>query len=118
MQISNYLQETKKFEIQTYEKPKDFSMLRDSHIAFSGAPRKHPYDPDKVILIVDPYSTNTFYYEFRADDIAYVEELPSMVNLEGKSITMVRLWIKKISIGVRCTPFIVQETGLTSKPEE
>ena len=118
MQISNYLQETKKFEIQTYEKPKDFSMLRDSHIAFSGAPRKHPYDPDKVILIVDPYSTNTFYYEFRADDIAYVEELPSMVNLEGKSITMVRLWIKKMSIGVRCTPFIVQETGLTSKPEE
>ena len=118
MPISNYLQETKKFEIQTYEKPKDFSMLRDSHIAFSGAPRKHPYDPDKVILIVDPYSTKTFYYEFRADDIAYVEELPSMVNLEGKSITMVRLWIKKMSIGVRCTPFIVQETGLTSKPEE
>ncbi len=118
MPISNYLQETKKFEIQTYEKPKDFSMLRDSHIAFSGAPRKHPYDPDKVILIVDPYSTNTFYYEFRAGDIAYVEELPSMVNLEGKSITMVRLWIKKMSIGVRCTPFIVQETGLTSKPNE
>ena len=118
MPISNYLQETKKFEIQTYEKPKDFSMLRDSHIAFTGAPRKHPYDPDKVILIVDPYSTNTFYYEFRADDIAYVEELPSMVNLEGKSITMVRLWIKKMSIGVRCTPFIVQDTGLTSKPEE
>jgi len=118
MPISNYLQETKNFEIQTYEKPKDFSVLRDSHIAFSGAPRKHPYDPDKVILIVDPYSTNTFYYEFRADDIAYVEELPSMVNLEGKSITMVRLWIKKMSIGVRCTPFIVQETGLTSKSKE
>ena len=118
MPISDYLQETKKFEIQTYEKPKDFSMLRDSHIAFTGAPRKHPYDPDKVILIVDPYSTNTFYYEFRADDIAYVEELPSMVNLEGKSITMVRLWIKKMSIGVRCTPFIVQDTGLTSKPKE
>jgi len=114
MQVFNYLQETKKFEIQTYEKPKNISMLRDSHIAFSGAPRKHPYDADRVILIVDPFSTNTFYYEFRTGDIAYVEELPNLVNLEGKSISMVRLWIKKMGIGVRCTPFIVQETGLTS----
>jgi hypothetical protein len=118
MKVHTYLQETKKFEIQAYEKPKDWQMLKDSHVSFSGTPRKHPYDPDKVILIADPYSTNTFYYEFRADDIAYVAELPSMVSLEGESITMVRLWIKKMSIGVRCTPFIVQETGLTSKSEE
>jgi hypothetical protein len=118
MQGLNYLQEIKKFEIQTYEKPKSFRLLRDSHIAFSGAPRKHPHDPDKVILISDPYSSNTFYYEFRTDDITYVEELPSMVNLDGETITMVRLWIKKMSIAVRCTPFMVQETGLISKPEE
>lgn len=118
MKVSAYLQETKKFEIQAYEKPKDLRMLKDSHVSFSGTPRKHPYDAEKVILIVDPFSTNTFYYEFRADDIAYVEELPSMVNLEGTSITMVRLWIKKMRIGVRCTPFIVQETGLTSKSKE
>jgi len=118
MPISNYLQETKKFEIQTYEKPKDFSMLRDSHIAFSGAPRKHPYDPDKVILIVDPYSTSTFYYEFKTEDISYVEELPSIVNLEGKTITMARLWLRKQSIAVRCTPFVVQETGITSSSKK
>ena len=115
MQISNYLQATERFEIQAYKRPKDFRILKESHVAFSGAPRNHPYDPEKVILVVDPFSTSTFYYEFQTDDIAYVEELPSLVNLEGKAITMVRLWIKKMSIGVRCTPFIVAETGLTSK---
>ncbi len=116
MKVPVYLQETQKFEIQAYEKPKDVRRLKDSHVSFSGTPRKHPYDPDKVVLIVDPYSANTFYYEFRTEDIAYVEELPSIVNLEGTTITMVRLWIKKRSIAVRCTPFVVQETGLTSKP--
>lgn len=114
MKVPGFLQETKKFEIQAYEKPKDFRMLRDSHVSFSGTPRKHFYDADKVVLVVDPYSTNTFYYEFRTEDIDYVEELPSIVNLEGTSITMVRLWIKKMSIAVRCTPFVVRETGLTS----
>ena len=76
---------------------------------FSGAPLKHPYDSQKVILVIDPYSTNTFYYEFLADDISYVEELPSLVNEDGKTITMVRLWVKKMSVGLRCTPFIVQD---------
>lgn len=112
------LQETKKFEIQAYEKPKDLRMLKDSHVSFSGTPRKHPFDPEKVILIVDPYSTHTFYYEFRTEDVDYVEELPNIVNLEGTSIAMVRLWIKKMSIAVRCTPFVVQETGLTSSSKK
>ena len=117
MKVPNYLQETKKFEIQAYERPKNLSILRETHVAFAGAPRKHPYDPEKIILVIDPYSTNTFYYEFQTDALSYVEELPSIVNLDGKTISMVRLWIKKMSVGLRCTPFIVQETGLTSKPK-
>ena len=117
MRVPNYPQESKKFEIQAYEKPKDLSILRETHVAFAGAPRKHPYDPEKVIPVIDPYSTNTFYYEFQADAISYVEELPSIVNLNGKTIAMVRLWIKKMSIGIRCIPFIVHETGLASKPK-
>ncbi|RJQ51484.1 MAG: inorganic pyrophosphatase Ppa [Desulfobacteraceae bacterium] len=114
MGISDYLQGTAKLEIQAYEKPKELSLLRETHIAFSGAPRKHPFDPKKVFLIVDPFSANTFFYEFRTEDVTYLEELPSIVNLEGKTIPMVRLWIRKTSIAVRCTPFIVGETGFTS----
>ncbi|HIJ57392.1 MAG TPA: inorganic pyrophosphatase Ppa [Deltaproteobacteria bacterium] len=109
MSITEHLQEIKKLEIQAYEKPKDTRSLKLTHVPFSGSPRKHPYDPDRVILIVDPYSTNIFYYEFLADDISYVEELPSLVNENGETITMVRLWVKKMSVGLRCTPFLVQD---------
>jgi hypothetical protein len=82
---------SKKFEIQAY--------------------KRHPYEPEKVILIPDPFSTHTFYYEFEAEDISYVEELPSLVDIEGKTISMARIWVEKKSIGLRCSPFVVEDTA-------
>jgi hypothetical protein len=111
MQITKQPQEAVKFEIQTYKRPKDIKSLRATHVAFSGSPQRHPYDPKKVILVADPYSTNNFFYEFNKDDIAYVDELPSIVNLEGETVTMVRIWVKKMSIAMRCSPFIVEDTA-------
>jgi inorganic pyrophosphatase len=98
-----------RFEIQAYKKPRDPKAIRDTHVAFSGAPRKHPYDPQKIILVPDPYSTNTFYYEFMTDDITYVEELPSLVDMDGQTVTMARIWVKKMSVGMRCTPFFIED---------
>ena len=109
MPIAEHLQASKKLGIQAYKKPKDIKSLRQTHVPFSGNPRKHPYDSDRVILIADLYSTNTFYYEFLADDISYVEDLPNLVYENGKTITMVRLWVKKMSVGLRCAPFMVQD---------
>ena len=106
-----YLKEVEKFEIQTYERPKDIKTLRKTHVSFSGSPKKHPYDSEKVILVADPYSTQNTYYEFYKDDISYVEELPNIVDLDGQTVTMMRVWIKKLSVGVRCSPFIVQDIG-------
>jgi len=52
------------------------------------------------------------YYEFKINDISYVEELPNLVNMEGETITMVRIWIKKMSIGIKCFPFVVEDTAV------
>jgi len=104
-------QEAMKFEIQTYRRPKDRKALQSTHVAFSGSPQRHPYDQQKIILIADPYSTHNFFYEFYKGDIAYVEELPNIVAVDGETITMVRVWIKKTSIGMRCSPFIVGDTA-------
>ena len=104
-------QQTIKFEIQTFRPPKDRQALRTTHVAFSGSPQRHPYDSAKIILVADPYSTHNFFYEFYKNDIAYIEELPNIVNLDGDTITMVRVWIKKMSIGMRCSPFIVGDTA-------
>jgi inorganic pyrophosphatase len=112
MAKTGYLKEAEKFEIQAYKQPEDFATLRKTHVAFSGTPKRHPYDADKVVLVADPYSTQNLYYEFSKLDISYVEELPSIVNLEGETVTMVRIWIKKMSIGLRCSPFIVEDVDM------
>ncbi len=112
MPSESYPQEAVKFQIQAYQKPKNIQILKKTHVSFSGTPRKHPYDKDKIILVADPFSTNTLYYEFSKDDISYLEELPSLVSLDGETITMVRIWVKKMSIGIRCSPFIVEDTQI------
>lgn len=109
MTNTNFLPETKKFEIQVYKKPKRLKDMRKTHVAFSGSPRKHPYDSEKVILVIDPYSSNIVYYEFKTDDISYVEELPNIVNMENETVTMVRIWVKKKSVGMRCSLFLVED---------
>jgi inorganic pyrophosphatase len=109
MVVKNFPEEVKKFEIETYAVPKDLKELKKTHVPFSGSPLKHPYDPKKVILVPDPYSSSPFYYEFKSDDITYAEKLPSIVNLEGETVTMVRFWVRKMALGVLCTPFRVAE---------
>ncbi len=109
MPFSNFPQETKKFEIQKFKAPGDLKDLIKSHVAFAGSPMKHPHDSEKVVLVPDPYSGCTFYFEFKTDDISYMEELPSIVNIDGETISMVRLWVKKMSLGVRCIPFLVED---------
>ena len=97
------------FEIQAFQKPKDLKALKKTHVPFSGSPQRHPYDAEKIILITDPFSSNTNYYEFKTEDIACLEKLSNIVYIRGKTITMVRIWVRKLSIGVRCTPFLVED---------
>jgi inorganic pyrophosphatase len=111
MTVESYPQEALQFQIQTYKKPKDIHALRNTHVSFSGSPRKHPYDSNKVILIVDPFSADNLYYEFKKDDVSYVEELPNIVDPDGSAIAVVRVWIKKLSVAIRCSPFLVEDTG-------
>jgi len=110
MTFESYPQEALKFQVQAYKTPKDLHVLRKTHVSFSGSPQKHPYDTNKVIIIADPFSTNNLYYEFNKDDISYVEELPNLVNIDGSAIAVVRVWVKKLSVAIRCSPFIVEDT--------
>ena len=105
MSIINFPELKEKFEIQTYRNIKNLD--KESHIPFSGSPRKHPYDKRRVILVADPFTDNTYYYEFRVEDIICGEELSSITNIKGESIPMARIWVKKQSVAIQCTPFIV-----------
>ncbi len=112
MTIEKFLEKAKKFELEAYKKFPDLTL---HHVAFTGSPQKHPVDDNKIILVVDPFSTLTFFYEFNADDVEGVELLPSMVTMDGDSLTIARLWVKKGSIGVRSVPFVVEDTSGSRK---
>jgi hypothetical protein len=107
--VVNSPQQSPKLEVQLYEKPKDFRSLRQSNIPFSGAPHQHPSDPDRMMLVTDPYGGSNSYYEFQIRDVALVEELPNLVTFDGETITMARIWIRKSSVGVHCSPFVVED---------
>ena len=105
--MSAFSKEMEKFEVQAYAKPENFD--QKDHLPFSGSPQKHPYDSDRIILVADPFTPNTFYYEFMVGDIGFAEELSNMTNIEGESVPMARIWVKKKSVGIRSTPFLVEE---------
>lgn len=101
------LQKAEKFEIEKYEAPKDIRSLSKTHVPYTGSPQKHPLDRDRVILVPDPYNINSPYLEFSKADITFVEKLANIVNLEGETVTMARIWVEKGSIAIQCTPFQV-----------
>jgi inorganic pyrophosphatase len=107
MTIEKFLEKATKFEIEAYKR---IPNLEADHVAFTGSPRKHPSDDDKIVLIVDPFSAQTFFYEFQTDNIAGVEILPSLATAQGETVTMARVWVKKGSIAIRSTPFVVEDT--------
>jgi inorganic pyrophosphatase len=107
MQKTNYPQEAVSFQVQAYRKPKDIRILRLENVSFAGSPRKHPYDPEKIILVADPYSTNTYYDPRRTICSLRVA---SVVDMDGITLTMIRMWVRKGSIAVRSMPFIAGDT--------
>jgi inorganic pyrophosphatase len=109
MPLAGWLQKAEKLEIETYRKAKNPQELQKTHVSFSGLPKKHPLLSDRVVLIPDPLSTSASYLEFRSKDISFVEELPSLVNEEGDVFTMTRIWVKKDSVAIRSTPFLVND---------
>ena len=101
------IQKAIKFEIEKYSAPTDVRSLSKTHVPYSGSPRKHPLDPDRIILIPDPYNEQSPYLEFVKNDITHVEQLPNVVDLAGDTVTMARIWVKKGSVAIQCTPFQV-----------
>ncbi|RKX77589.1 MAG: hypothetical protein DRP87_08715 [Spirochaetes bacterium] len=104
MKVNNYLDTLPLFEIELYDVHKG---LKKDCVAFTGTPRKHPYDNEKMILILDPFSSDTIFFEFKIEDIADVEYMPSIATESGKSLKMVKIWVKKGSLGIKYEPFEV-----------
>ena len=110
MPIRHLLAAVTRRELQRYDSNVSREELYANFVSFTGAPRKHPYDPDRLLLVTDPFSQHTSFYEFDTGDIAYAEEINTLVAPEGETVTMVRIWLRKGCIGVLCSPFVVADT--------
>ncbi|MDH4225696.1 MAG: inorganic pyrophosphatase Ppa [Deltaproteobacteria bacterium] len=87
----------------------DTEKLLSIAVAFTGAPHKHPSDPNKILLLNDPFSQQGFFFEFKAGDIVYAEEVTSLSKPDGSTQPMVRLWITKGVTALKIVPFQVQD---------
>ncbi|MCP3852066.1 MAG: inorganic pyrophosphatase Ppa [Gammaproteobacteria bacterium] len=109
MTTIHFLTPVKKLELLKYQQTVDKEQLKDSYISFSGSLRQHPHDPEKVILLAEIFSNNSSFYEFRNQDIGYAEKLPNIVNSMGDDVSMVMIWVKKGSLGIRSSAFVVEQ---------
>ncbi|MCL2440521.1 MAG: hypothetical protein FWD14_02150 [Treponema sp.] len=78
-------------------------------VPFAGYPRVHPSDKTKIILVIDPLGSEPTVLEFRLEDILFAEEIPSAVTEAGEGVPLVKLWIKRCSIGIILEPFEVND---------
>jgi inorganic pyrophosphatase len=105
MDFSELLEEEPMFELIRYK-----TGVPQNAIAFTGTLRKHPYDADKCLLLADPpHPASPAILEFRKADVLGMEELASPVDESGHSRQVLRLWIRRGSLGLRYEPFEVDE---------
>jgi hypothetical protein len=86
-------------------------------IPFSGYPRAHPSEKNKLLLVNDPLGPEPVVLEFRLEDILYVEEIPSAVTEAGEGVLLVKLWVKRGSVGMILEPFEVNDPGVERNSE-
>jgi hypothetical protein len=78
-------------------------------VPFTGYPRAHPSEKDKLLLVYDPVGVNPSLMEFKAEDVLFVEDIPQAVTELGEGIPLVKIWVRKGARGVLLEPFEVDD---------
>jgi len=78
-------------------------------VPFTGYPRAHPSEKDKLILVNDPLGPEPIVLEFKLEDVLFVEEIPSAVTEEGEGVPLVKLWVHRGAVGMILEPFEVND---------
>ena len=106
MSAIKYIDTQPLYDITKYKSTIDY---RNCAVSFTGSARKHPYDQEKLLLVTDPFTSHTIFYEFSIKDIVHYDDLPGIATDSGENLMMIRLWINKGSLGLRYEPFEVDE---------
>lgn len=104
MSVTKYINTSPLYNLTKYKSKIDY---RNCAVSFTGSARKHPYDQEKLLLVSDPFTSHTVFYEFKITDIVHYDDLPGIATDSGETLMMIRLWINKGSLGLRYEPFEV-----------
>ncbi len=83
-------------------------LLKDA-IPYIGQPKKHKTDQDKIFLRLNPLSSNGAILEFQTNDIVFAENVKTVSQKDGTAFQIIKIWIRKGSIGIKLEPFAVQD---------
>ena len=78
-------------------------------VPFTGYPRSHPSEKDKLLLVYDPLGVNPSLMEFKTEDVLFVEDIPQVVTESGEGIPLVKIWVRRGARGVLLEPFEVDD---------
>jgi hypothetical protein len=78
-------------------------------VPFTGYPKQHPAEKDKIILVYDPLGANPAVMEFKLEDLLFIEEVHSAVTEAGEGVPLIKLWMRRGARGVILEPFEVDE---------
>ncbi len=106
MSIRKYLETQPLYELAKYDKRPE---LKSEAVSFTGALRKHPYDDSKLLLITEPFTSDTEFFEFRIEDIVHYEEKPNIATESGENLFLVQIWVRRGSFGIQYHPFEVSD---------
>lgn len=107
MGVQRFLEAQPSFDIQKSTTQENYRQLG---VEFIGTPRRHPYDTDRMVLAPSPFESDRIFFEFRLQDILHAEAVKSIVNQEGRSVQLVRFWIRRGSRALTISPFEVGES--------
>jgi len=102
MGIHAYIEAAPLNEIKRYR-----DAVPQDAVSFTGSPRKHPYEKEKMVLVRRKTGRNPLVLEFRLVDIVNVDEHASEVDEEGETLYLVTVWVRRGAHAVVHTPFEV-----------
>ncbi|HPC38994.1 MAG TPA: hypothetical protein PLF21_06750 [Exilispira sp.] len=98
----NALKPAFSFDLQKY---KTTNSINDS-VVIVGTPFISPTKKDKIVISPTLFSDNKIFYEFDIKDVITWEELDKIVNSNGTAITLIKLYIKKGTVGLKYEPIL------------
>lgn len=83
--------------------------LHKEAVPYVGHAKQLKDTPEKIFLRLDSISSHGQMLEFKTKDVIHAEDVNTVTKENGQAIRIVRIWVKKGSIGIKLEPFVVTD---------